>query len=668
MVNVAVVTPVFNTQEYLHRCIKSVLGQEGVLIQYFIVDDGSSDNSTSIAKFYQQKDSRVTFIQKANEGQGAARNIGIKLANAEYIYFVDSDDYLGDNALSILYQTAKEHDLDICSPGVPKHYFDKPLEYVPCLPCKSQFIRMSIIRDFDLLQPSIRSGQDGVFSHMVLTHCARIGMTEQAAFHYTHAREGSTFAAHLKRHDLVPTLLEQHYTAIEQHYDRFDLWKSNSIRLLMFIADESLRNRIEPHLPHMDATQKKHCFSLLSRVAKKAHSFISDQDKKQLYPSLSALIAKDVDKLVSEYESQFSGKKYELLANKSCNIHKEKLIICKYSNPQLSPPPKKAIPEVRSHSSATAPTVTNAHTDLSKLQAEFKALHGKLDLAINTINNATNEITSALHTPPTNLINGNPEIVISLTTLPHRLNLVHLAIESIFNQAVLPGRIVLWITDRIDAGKQLTPQLEALVARGLEIRKVEDVGPHTKLLYALKEFPEKSIVTVDDDIIYPINAISCLWEQHIKFPNAVICNWARELAFDSVGKVKGVRSGKLLTPPRLESEIEQAVHFEGNPNLLAFPYGTSGVLYPPKSLNSRVFEVETFRQLCPKEDDIWFKAMGLLNHTPVVVTNLGINPSHHCITGSQSEALRHDNHGMHQNAIQMEKVFNYFSLNKIINI
>jgi glycosyltransferase involved in cell wall biosynthesis len=673
MLNIAVVTPFFNTQEYLHRCIKSILGQKNISLQLFLIDDGSTDNSATIARFYQQTDPRVIFISKINEGQAVARNIGIKLAEAEYIYFVDSDDWLGDNTLSVLYETAKRYDLDICSPGVPKHYFDKPLEYVSCLPCKSQFIKLSIIQNFNLLQPSISSGQDGVFSHIVLSHCDRIGMTDSASFHYTHGREGSTFAAHLERHDLVPLLLKQHFAAIEQHYDRFDLWKSNSLRLLMFISDESLRNRVEPHLPYLDAEQKKSCFELLSRIAKKAFRHISDDKKLHLLPPQLALITQDVNWLVKNYEEKYAGKKFNLSVNSSTNIQHEKLIIAKYSDTKFAP---TEISEIRPSSIETierqpipnSMSSIDSDYDFSALQTEFKMLRGKIDLAINTINNSTVQVATAIRSPASTLKDGNKEIAVSMTTLPSRLPLVHLAIESIFNQTILPGHIILWIADTINIDKVMTPQIEALRGRGLEIRQVADVGPHTKLIYALNAFPNLNIITLDDDIVYPINTISCLWDQHIKFPKAIVCNWARELSFDAIGNVKGVRSGKLLTPPRLECEIEQASRFSVEPSLLAFPYGTSGVLYPPHSLSKEVFNVELFRKLCPKEDDIWFKAMSLLNRTPVVVTNLGINPSHHCVTGSQSEALRHENHGLNQNRIQMDAVFSHFDLYKRLDI
>jgi glycosyltransferase involved in cell wall biosynthesis len=197
MKHVAVVTPIFNPQDDLHRAIRSVLAQEGVDLELFLIDDGSTGNSAAIAQHYQQRDPRVVFVRKADAGQGSARNMGLTLASAEYVHFVDSDDHLGPGALATLYRTAREHALDICSPGVPSHDLDKPLEWVSCLPCKSQFIRRALLQTHGVRQTDARSGQDGVFSHLALAHCTRIGMTPEAVCHYTHAREGSSFAVHL---------------------------------------------------------------------------------------------------------------------------------------------------------------------------------------------------------------------------------------------------------------------------------------------------------------------------------------------------------------------------------------------------------------------------------------------------------------------------------------
>lgn len=673
MVNVAVITPVFNTQEYLHRCIKSVLEQKGVSLQYFIVDDGSTDNSASIARFYQQRDKRVTFIQKANEGQGVARNVGIKLADAEFLYFVDSDDYLGENTLSILYNAAQKHKLDICSPAVPKHYFDKPLEAVPCLPCKSQFIRADIIRKYDITQPDIRSGQDGVFSHLVLAHCKRIGMASNAVFNYTHAREGSTFALHLKRHDLVPALVRQHYKTITAHYDKHDLWAKNALRLLAFMSDETLRNRIAPHLLHLTLEQKIDCFTLLKSISSRAFDELSYNAKRFVHPIVSDIVTLDVGEVIRRFKGESDTQKFVPVFLENKNVIESECLIVKYADESLAPsviarqlPQQQSADDVKPHRQILGRAGDGSRDFSQQLHLEVNRLKGKLDLAINTINNSTVQICNAVRSAAPTCKGGQDNLVVSLTTLPHRLNLVHYAIESIFSQTIRPGRICLWLTEKTDLRKTITPELDALKSRGLEIRQVEDVGPHTKLIYALKEFPDKSIVTIDDDIVYPINMLQFLWNQHLRFPKEIICNWARELAFDSNGIVKGIRSGKLLTPPILESEIEQPHTFKGTPNFLAVPYGTSGVLYPPGSLNEKVFDVTLFQELSPKEDDIWFKAMAMLNNTSVVVTNLGINPLHHCITGSQSEALRHDNHGLKENEKQMRIVFDRLDLYSLL--
>nr|WP_298891810.1 glycosyltransferase family A protein [uncultured Acinetobacter sp.] len=671
--DVAIVTPFYNTEDYLHRCIQSVLDQKDINLQYFLIDDGSTDRSAYIAKYYADKDDRITFIQQENKGQGPARNLAIKKANAEFVYFVDSDDYLfSNNTLSILYKTALEHNLDVCSPDVPKHYFEKPLEAIACIPCKSQFIRMDLIRKFDILQPDARSGQDGVFSHLALTHCQRIGMTAHAKFHYTHAREGSTFSAYLKNHDAVSNLIKIHFETIEAHYNKFNLWGKNALRLLNFITDETIRNRFNPHYIYFTDKQKIECLDVLKPIISKALDNLDYKDKHLISPVIIYLNSNNTNDIIESYGKEWLELSFTPKFSENHNIVKNDLVVCKIANKKYQPENfrKKVVEKdvtaiqgsVNTKLDSSSP---NFDSQLSRLQSDVKSLKGKLDLLLNTMTNSTAQIVSSIRNKPTNLSVGQADLIVSLTTLPHRLPLVHYAIESIFSQTVLPTKVVLWITDSINE-HMITPELKSLISRGLEIKKVKDVGPHTKLIYALKAYPTKSIVTVDDDIIYPINMLQYLWDQHTKHPKAIVANWARELAFDTAGQVKGVRAGKLLTPVRLENEIEQAELFESRPNLIAFPYGTSGVLYPPKALHEKVIDVSLFRKLCPKEDDIWFKAMAILNKTPVVVTNLGINPVHHSLTGTQLVALRHDNHGLSQNEQQMRAVFDYFNLYKLL--
>lgn len=677
--HVSVVTPIFNTEQYLHQCIQSILMQKGVDLQLFLIDDASKDNSLNIANYYANLDSRVVVIKnESNIGQGPSRNKAITLANSEYIYFVDSDDYLaGDNTLKILYDTAKEYGLDVCSPDVPSHYFEKPMEAIACIPCKSQFIKLDIIKKFNIFQPDARSGQDGVFSHLVLSHCLRIGMNRNAQFHYTHAREGSTFASYLKNHDAVPLLIYIHYETITKHYDEYNLWQKNALRLANFIADETIRNRIIPHYKFLTKQQTLDCFSILSEISKKILDNLHIDYHEIIHPIIFDLSNQKLDDLVVNFESKWLNYSHKYKFKRNDNIFKKDIIICKIADRSFIPnksdlsillKPDAHIKKQDLNIQVSKQVDLNFFKDeFQGLKQEIKILKGKIDLAINTINNSQIHLLSALRSATPDLtISGKKDLVVSLTTLPHRLPLVHYAIESILSQTILPEKIILWISE-VTNDNLITPELKALMKRGLEIRKVKDVGPHTKLIYSLINYPKKTIVSIDDDIIYPANMLQYLWDQHNRFPNAIVANWARELSFGEDGKVNGVRSGKLLTPVRLETDLEQAQSFDPKPNILAFPYGTSGVLYPPNSLSSKFSDVQLFRKLCPKEDDIWFKAMSLLNKTPVVVTNLGINPMHHSLVGTQQIALRHDNHGLGQNEHQMRAVFEYFDLYRFLN-
>ena len=109
---ISVIIPVFNQKKYVGKCIRSVLGQSFGDIEVIIVNDGSTDESLKICQQYANKDARITIIDKQNEGVAYARRDGFLKARGEYICFLDSDDYLASDALSVLYGLAKKHHVD----------------------------------------------------------------------------------------------------------------------------------------------------------------------------------------------------------------------------------------------------------------------------------------------------------------------------------------------------------------------------------------------------------------------------------------------------------------------------------------------------------------------------------------------------------------------------
>lgn len=113
MVTISVIIPVYNVEKYLRKCLESVINQTFRDIEIICIDDGSSDNSLKILREYERLDTRIKIISQENKGVSAARNEGLRHATGDYIYFIDSDDYLVRNALERLYNIAIQHSTDL---------------------------------------------------------------------------------------------------------------------------------------------------------------------------------------------------------------------------------------------------------------------------------------------------------------------------------------------------------------------------------------------------------------------------------------------------------------------------------------------------------------------------------------------------------------------------
>lgn len=109
----SIVMPVYNVEKYIRECVDSVLNQTMKEFELIIVDDGSTDSSGAILDEYQEKDSRVTVIHKENGGVSAARNDALKHCTGDYIYIMDSDDYLEPDAFQVMYEEAIRTNSDV---------------------------------------------------------------------------------------------------------------------------------------------------------------------------------------------------------------------------------------------------------------------------------------------------------------------------------------------------------------------------------------------------------------------------------------------------------------------------------------------------------------------------------------------------------------------------
>lgn len=114
---VSVIVPVYNGEKYLRECIDSICNQSYTDLEIIIINDGSNDNTSKIAKQIESKDNRVIYVEHENKGVSYSRNKGLDLATGEYIVFVDCDDTIEKGYIELLFNQISKNNLDIVSCG-----------------------------------------------------------------------------------------------------------------------------------------------------------------------------------------------------------------------------------------------------------------------------------------------------------------------------------------------------------------------------------------------------------------------------------------------------------------------------------------------------------------------------------------------------------------------
>ncbi len=118
MPEISVIVPVYKAEQYLDRCVKSILEQTYQNFELILVDDGSPDNSPSLCDEWAKNDNHIYVIHKENGGASSARNAGLKIAKGRWIAFADSDDWLDRTALKTLYDLANQYNVPMAIGGM----------------------------------------------------------------------------------------------------------------------------------------------------------------------------------------------------------------------------------------------------------------------------------------------------------------------------------------------------------------------------------------------------------------------------------------------------------------------------------------------------------------------------------------------------------------------
>lgn len=145
----SIIVPVYKVEQYLPRCIESILAQTFTDFELILVDDGSPDKCPEICDSYARQDSRVRVLHKKNGGLSDARNAGLEIAQGEYLGFVDSDDSITPDMYRHLMELVQTHDADIAACGILYVNLEgEPISQAPSVPVKTIYQREDFIHQF----------------------------------------------------------------------------------------------------------------------------------------------------------------------------------------------------------------------------------------------------------------------------------------------------------------------------------------------------------------------------------------------------------------------------------------------------------------------------------------------------------------------------------------
>ena len=257
----------------------------------------------------------------------------------------------------------------------------------------------------------------------------------------------------------------------------------------------------------------------------------------------------------------------------------------------MIPPPRKAM------SRPLLDTLFNINCSLSSTPAilEKTRINSAIRFGLRRLANGLLPAIYGRRTGPS--LTGMVPVVVSMTSFPARIRKVWIVVETMLRQRQSPEKIVLWLSrDQFPGGPgQLPERLLAQQSRGLDIRFVDgDIRSHKKYYYAFAEFPDRHILTIDDDLLFPSTFVGDVWACARRHPDSVIANFGSPFAWDE-------QLGYITRIPGTISPGETGPH-------LFFGSG-GGTLFPAGRMQPWMDDIDTIWSLCPTADDIYLNAI-----------------------------------------------------------
>jgi glycosyltransferase involved in cell wall biosynthesis len=260
---ISVIIPVYNVENYLERCVRSVLNQDYDDLEILLVDDGSTDRSGQICDVLSKEDTRIQVIRQQNGGQSSARNRGLDMATGEYLFFLDSDDYIYSGILHDLYSACQRYQADIVCCGYAsgrKKYYTTGISEEILMPADATG-RMLVCDGLDsnsvakLYRKTLFDGmryplhvyEDVGFMYKIFLRANKIVRLNQCGY-YIEKRSGSTTRTMFGDNNLLYVdLAKQQYEEIAIEYPQLSAYAYgfylNALVTMRERAEDDLKSR-----------------------------------------------------------------------------------------------------------------------------------------------------------------------------------------------------------------------------------------------------------------------------------------------------------------------------------------------------------------------------------------------------------------------------------------
>lgn len=261
---ISVIVPIYKVEDYLHRCVDSIINQTYTNLEIILVDDGSPDNCPMICDEYAKKDSRIRVVHKKNGGLSDARNAGIDIATGEYIMFIDSDDFVDIEMMESMMKNMIDNNVDMVVCNIKYVYEDREVvkynqadRILDRYEAMEEYLKDGVVQAVawnklykkslinDMRYKVGKTNEDEFFTYKVVDKTDKIYYNSRPFYNYIQ-RDSSIMGKYsLKRLDGVEASYERLNFIKERYPDLYEKEKKTFINLCIYSYQMILK---EPNL------------------------------------------------------------------------------------------------------------------------------------------------------------------------------------------------------------------------------------------------------------------------------------------------------------------------------------------------------------------------------------------------------------------------------------